>query len=74
MFCQRRSEETAELLAEKGRVAEEEASLLAQKAADAERENARLRLSAIKTEEEKVRRTSTYNFLLYVFFCFGLHD
>ncbi|KAH9640529.1 hypothetical protein HF086_001578 [Spodoptera exigua] len=50
----RRSEETAELLAEKGRVAEEEASLLAQKAADAERENARLRLSAIKTEEEKV--------------------
>lgn len=49
-------------------MAEEEASLLAQKAADAERENARLRLSAIKTEEEKVRRTSIYNFLLYVFF------
>ncbi|KAL4704375.1 hypothetical protein ACJJTC_017609 [Scirpophaga incertulas] len=56
---ERRSEETAELLAEKGRVAEEEASLLAQKAADAERENARLRLSAIKTEEEKVRTMLT---------------
>ncbi|KAL4721541.1 hypothetical protein ACJJTC_014021 [Scirpophaga incertulas] len=62
----RRSEETAELLAEKGRVAEEEASLLAQKAADAERENARLRLSAIKTEEEKVhleRKTREAEFL-----------
>ncbi|XP_041971983.1 merlin isoform X2 [Aricia agestis] len=62
----RRSEETAELLAEKGRVAEEEASLLAQKAADAERENARLRLSAIRTEEEKVhleRKTREAEFL-----------
>ncbi|XP_049879431.1 merlin isoform X2 [Pectinophora gossypiella] len=62
----RRSEETAELLAEKGRVAEEEASLLAQKASDAERENARLRLSAIKTEEEKVhleRKTREAEFL-----------
>ncbi|CAH2052752.1 unnamed protein product, partial [Iphiclides podalirius] len=62
----RRSEETAELLAEKGRVAEEEASLLAQKAADVERENARLRLSAIKTEEEKVhleRKTREAEFL-----------
>ncbi|KPJ13018.1 Moesin/ezrin/radixin-like 2 [Papilio machaon] len=62
----RRSEETAELLAEKGRVAEEEASLLAQKAADVERENARLRLSNIKTEEEKVhleRKTREAEFL-----------
>ncbi|KAI8441908.1 hypothetical protein MSG28_005584 [Choristoneura fumiferana] len=62
----RRSEETAELLAEKGRVAEEEASLLAQKAADAERDNARLRLSAIRTEEEKVhleRKTREAEFL-----------
>ncbi|XP_059048172.1 merlin isoform X1 [Achroia grisella] len=62
----RRSEETAELLAEKGRMAEEEASLLAQKATDAERENARLRLTAIRTEEEKVhleRKTREAEFL-----------
>ncbi|KAL3858190.1 hypothetical protein ACJMK2_012794 [Sinanodonta woodiana] len=49
-----RSEETAELLAEKARIAQEEASLLAQKAAEAETEIQRIRLSAIKTEEERV--------------------
>lgn len=48
-----RSEETAELLAEKARVAEEEASLLTQKAAEAENEKNRLRITARKTEEEK---------------------
>ncbi|KAJ9581272.1 hypothetical protein L9F63_023544, partial [Diploptera punctata] len=50
----RRSEETADLLAEKSRVAEEEAMLLSQKAAEAEQEITRLRLGAMKTEEEKV--------------------
>ncbi|XP_060602410.1 merlin-like [Ruditapes philippinarum] len=49
-----RSEETAELLAEKARIAEEEASLLSQKANEAENEKNRIRLSAIKTEEEKL--------------------
>ncbi|EDO44119.1 predicted protein [Nematostella vectensis] len=48
-----RSEETAELLAEKARVAEEEATLLQRKATDAEEELRRLRLSASKSEEEK---------------------
>lgn len=48
-----RSEETAELLAEKARIAEEEAMLLTQKAAEAESEIQRIRISAIKTEEEK---------------------
>ncbi|XP_075229016.1 ezrin/radixin/moesin family protein merlin [Lycorma delicatula] len=50
----RRSEKTADLLAEKSRVAEEEAMLLSQKAAEAEQEITRIRLSAMKTEEEKV--------------------
>ncbi|XP_050050530.1 merlin isoform X1 [Dermacentor andersoni] len=50
----RRSEETAELLAEKSRVAEEEAMLLTQKAAEAEAEIQRIKISAIKTEEEKI--------------------
>lgn len=49
-----RSEETAELLAEKARIAEEEASLLSQKANEAESEKNRIRLAAIKTEEEKL--------------------
>ncbi|CAL8143884.1 unnamed protein product [Orchesella dallaii] len=49
-----RSEEAAELLAEKSRIAEEEASLLNQKACEAEREAERIRQTAIKTEEEKV--------------------
>lgn len=49
-----RSEETAELLAEKARVAEEEASLLNQKASEAELEVQRIRLTARKTEEEKL--------------------
>ncbi|GIY91805.1 hypothetical protein CEXT_796901 [Caerostris extrusa] len=49
----RRSEETAELLAEKARIAEEEAMLLTQKASDAEVEIQRIKISAIKTEEEK---------------------
>lgn len=53
-FFQRRSEETADLLAEKSRIAEEEAGLLSQKASETEREMAQLRLSAIQTEEEKV--------------------
>ncbi|XP_022093213.1 merlin-like [Acanthaster planci] len=48
-----RSEETAELLAEKAQVAEEEAMLLAQKANQAETEIQRIRLQAIKTEEER---------------------
>ncbi|XP_026283245.1 merlin isoform X4 [Frankliniella occidentalis] len=50
----RRSEQTADLLAEKSRVAEEEAMLLSQKAAKAEQEINRIRLTAMKTEEEKV--------------------
>lgn len=50
----RRSEETAELLAEKSRVAEEEAMLLSQKATEAEQELTRMKLTAMKTEEEKM--------------------
>lgn len=50
---QRRSEESADLLAEKSRVAEEEA-LLSQKAAEAEQEIARLRVSSMRKDEEKV--------------------
>lgn len=53
-FLQRRSEETADLLAEKSRVAEEEAALLSQKAAEAEQEITRLRLTAMRKDEEKV--------------------
>ena len=48
LYWQRRSEETADLLAEKSRVAEEEAMLLSQKAAEAEQEITRLRLGAMK--------------------------
>lgn len=47
---QRRSEESAELLAEKARVAEEESMLLTQKATEAEQELQRIRLSAMKVE------------------------
>lgn len=50
----KRSEETAELLAEKSRVAEEEAMLLNQKAIESEQELNRIRLTAMKTEEEKM--------------------
>ncbi|XP_044740232.1 merlin isoform X2 [Chrysoperla carnea] len=50
----RRSEETAELLAEQSRVATEEAMLLSQKANEAEKEITRIRLNAMKTEEEKI--------------------
>lgn len=53
-LSQRRSEESADLLAEKSRVAEEEAMLLSQKASEAEQEITRIRLSAMRTEEEKV--------------------
>uniref|UniRef100_A0A671QWT1 FERM domain-containing protein n=1 Tax=Sinocyclocheilus anshuiensis TaxID=1608454 RepID=A0A671QWT1_9TELE len=48
-----RSEETADLLAEKAQIAEEEAKLLAQKAAEAGQEMRRIKVTAIRTEEEK---------------------
>lgn len=51
--AQLRSEETADLLAEKAQIAEEEAKLLAHKAADAEQERQRLEVTALKTKEEK---------------------
>ena len=50
---QMRSEETADLLAEKAQITEEEAKLLAQKAAEAEQEMQRIKATAIQTEEEK---------------------
>ena len=51
MFLQQaRSEETAELLAEKARVAEEEASLLTQKAQEKEAEIQQIRLSVLKVK------------------------
>ena len=46
-----RSEETADLLAEKARIAEEEALLLTQKATEAEAEVQRIKISAIKVRE-----------------------
>ncbi|XP_076042758.1 ezrin/radixin/moesin family protein merlin [Oratosquilla oratoria] len=49
-----RSEETAELLAEKSQIAEEEARLLTQKATEAEQECQRIRMLSAKTEEEKM--------------------
>lgn len=52
-FLQLRSEETADLLAEKAQIAEEEAKLLAHKAAEAEQERQRLEVTAMKTKEEK---------------------
>uniref|UniRef100_A0A8K9UZB5 NF2, moesin-ezrin-radixin like (MERLIN) tumor suppressor b n=1 Tax=Oncorhynchus mykiss TaxID=8022 RepID=A0A8K9UZB5_ONCMY len=48
-----RSEETADLLAEKAQIAEEEAKLLAHKAAEAEQERQRIEATALKTKEEK---------------------
>lgn len=71
LSIQRRSEESADLLAEKSRVAEEEAMLLSQKAAEAEQEITRIRLSAMRTEEEKVCGVQ-HQILLYVHFiiCF----
>ncbi|XP_073410174.1 merlin isoform X1 [Dendrobates tinctorius] len=48
-----RSEETADLLAEKAQITEEEAKLLAQKAAEAEQEMQRIKATAIRSEEEK---------------------
>jgi len=48
-----RSEESAELLAEKAMVAEQEALLLQQKASEAEAEVQRVKLAVIKTEEER---------------------
>uniref|UniRef100_A0A8C3T056 FERM domain-containing protein n=1 Tax=Chelydra serpentina TaxID=8475 RepID=A0A8C3T056_CHESE len=48
-----RSQETAELLAEKAQIAEEEAKLLAQNAAEAEQQRQRLEITALKTKEEK---------------------
>lgn len=54
----RASEQTAELLAEKNRLAEEEAMLLSKKACEVEREVERektlMRMNAIKTAEEKM--------------------
>ncbi|KAL3272225.1 hypothetical protein HHI36_022708 [Cryptolaemus montrouzieri] len=50
----RRSEESADLLAEKSRIAVEEAILLSQKAAEAEQEITLLRLTAMQRDEEKV--------------------
>lgn len=43
-----RSEETAELLAEKAQIAEEEAQLLDQKASDAEMEMQRIKMAVMK--------------------------
>lgn len=54
VFLQRRSEESAELLAEKARVAEEESMLLTQKATDAEQELQRMRLSAMKVNLKSI--------------------
>lgn len=53
LVSQMRSEETADLLAEKAQITEEEAKLLAQKAAEAEQEMQRIKATAIRTEEEK---------------------
>lgn len=53
VYSQMRSEETADLLAEKAQITEEEAKLLAQKAAEAEQEMQRIKATAIRTEEEK---------------------
>ncbi|KAK8384679.1 hypothetical protein O3P69_014331 [Scylla paramamosain] len=50
----RRSEETAELLVEKSRIAEEESMLLTQKATEAEQECQRAHIISAKTQEEKI--------------------
>ena len=49
-----RSEEAADLLAEKSMIAEQESMLLQQKASEAENEVQRIKLSVIKSEEEKL--------------------
>ncbi|XP_067649246.1 merlin-like [Haliotis asinina] len=49
-----RSEETADLLAEKVRIMDEEALLLREKSKEAENEVHRIKVSAIKTEEERM--------------------
>ena len=59
-----RSEETAELLAEKAQVAEEEASLLNQKANDAENEIQRVKLAVLKvswTDFSKINQSNFYS-------------
>ncbi|KAL0979055.1 hypothetical protein UPYG_G00179890 [Umbra pygmaea] len=48
-----RSEETADLLAEKAQIAEEEAKLLSLKASEAEAEMQRIKMTAIRSEEER---------------------
>ncbi|KAM8866204.1 merlin [Synchiropus picturatus] len=48
-----RSEQTADLLAEKAQIAEEEAKLLAQKAAEAETEMQRIKVGALRGQEER---------------------
>uniref|UniRef100_A0A3Q2DHS9 Merlin n=1 Tax=Cyprinodon variegatus TaxID=28743 RepID=A0A3Q2DHS9_CYPVA len=48
-----RSEQTADLLAEKAQIAEEEAKLLAQKAAEAETEMQRIKVTAMRGQEER---------------------
>ncbi|XP_054466221.1 NF2, moesin-ezrin-radixin like (MERLIN) tumor suppressor a isoform X4 [Anoplopoma fimbria] len=48
-----RSEQTANLLAEKAKIAEEEAELLAQKADEAETEMQRIKVTAIRGQEER---------------------
>lgn len=50
---QLRSEQTADLLAEKAQIAEEEAKLLAQKAAEAETEMQRIKVTAMRGQEER---------------------
>lgn len=50
---QLRSEQTADLLAEKAQIAEEEAKLLAHKAAEAETEMQRIKVTAIRSQEER---------------------
>lgn len=50
---QLRSEQTADLLAEKAQIAEEEAKLLALKAAEAETEMQRIKVNAMRGQEER---------------------
>lgn len=50
---QLRSEQTADLLAEKAQIAEEEAKLLAQKAAEAETEMQRIKVTALRGQEAR---------------------
>lgn len=50
---QMRSEETADLLAEKARISEEEAMLLTKKAAEAESEVQRIKMAALKVSSRE---------------------